>query len=222
MLTRSQGLLPVLTVLLSGNELLPKLLTLPTHAPHHDEMKDANNSNEQASHAPPYRLLTVLTISASVVLACYTVSTTTALGISNVIFAATGLVLFEIVTTSVDQLDSDATRGLALTNGTPSSQQQLVAVRDVAVVLVVICGIASSLMEAPLKDAISWEPAYSAYNRDWKTLHDYRILQSIIWTIPVKVSVNVLMFIIVSGFPIQEDVHEELAVHCFEPSSPQF
>jgi hypothetical protein len=148
-----------------------------------------------------------LTVSASAVLAIYTASTTFALGLSSAIFTATGLVLFESVLRATTEDGEGSKRGLVSANGTisrrasisnPQRVQWLATLRDVAIAIVVVCGIASILMESSLiATSVSWEPVYNEYAGHWRDVHNFRVLQRFLWTIPVHVLVNLLIFIMV-------------------------
>lgn len=168
-------------------------------------------SNPPSEAHPPtgsYRLLTTLTVSASVVLGAYTTSPTSALGLSSVIFAATGLVLFAAAVEGIEEEGENSTRAAVSANGTlprrmsvsgSAGRQQLASLRDVAGVIMIVCGIASLIMEPSLAArTISWEPVYSLYKRDWTTIHHFRMLRQVVWMIPVHFIVNILTFILVS------------------------
>lgn len=157
--------------------------------------------------------MAALTVSASIALAVYTVSTTSALGFSSVLFAATGLVLFEAALKGAEDDSENRTRGNESANGSfprrgsisgARSGQSLAALRDVAATITTVCGIASCFMEPSIiATSISWEPVYRAYDLDWTDVHNYQILQQILWMIPTKVIVNVLTFVMVStGLPL--------------------
>lgn len=160
--------------------------------------------SETHSHSGSYRLLAALTLSASAVLAIYTASTSSALGFSSVIFAATGFVLFEAAGKGEADDRDTKTRGLASTTRRSSisgarKEQQLATLRDIAAIIMTTCGIASYFMEPSLTaSSISWEPLYREYDQDWRTVHNHRILQQVLWMIPVNVLVNVLTFVTVS------------------------
>jgi hypothetical protein len=142
-------------------------------------------------------------VSAGAVLAVYSVPTTTALGISSAIFGATGLVLFETAVWSVE----DDGKSFARTSGPlsrrgsavgPTKEQQLAALRDTAAVLTIVCGISSWFTEPSIYNVISWEPVYNEFAQNWRTVSDYRLHQQILWMIPVNISLNILLFFIVS------------------------
>ncbi|KAH8707605.1 hypothetical protein GQ44DRAFT_715674 [Phaeosphaeriaceae sp. PMI808] len=178
----TKSLLPLLVFLVSSNELLPKLTALPLHhATHDDDAKEASSLSDSLSHGGSFRLLAVITVSAGAVLAIYAVPSTSALGISSALFAATGLVLFE-----------RAARGVE------DDEQQLATLRDAAFILTIICGLASILVEPSMHGAVSWEPVTAYLDKDWKMVHDFRVLQRILWMIPVHGVINVFTFIILS------------------------
>jgi hypothetical protein len=141
------------------------------------------------------------------VLTVYSVPTTSALGVSSAIFAATGLVLFERVARNVESDETHDVHDYIPANGTPSRDrptrgQQLAALRDVAATMAILCGMASILVEPSMNNAISWQPVYRQYDRDWKTVNDFRILQRILWMVPVSVLSNTLMYIVVSSLSL--------------------
>ena len=205
-----QALLPLFTTFLSENQLLSKHIALPTFTILNGPAAETKPSSEPASHNSSYKLLAAATASAGAALAIYTTSPTVALGISSVIFAATGLVLFESTVTATTADDEGSTRGLVSADGTLSGRlsmsgarriHQLAALRDVAAAIGVICGIASYFMELSVTStSITWEPVYRKYARDWRDVHNYRILLQVLWTIPATVVMNILIFVIVSAF----------------------
>ena len=153
-----------------------------------------------------------LTVSASAVIAVYTAPTTFALGMSSVIFAATGLVLFESTVTIAADDTEGSRRGLTSSNGTPprrnsvgasQRKQQTAALRDIAAAMIAVCGIAWFAFEPSITSTtISWEPVYRAYHMDWRDVHNYRILLRVLWTIPVHFILNILTFVLVSLHPL--------------------
>jgi hypothetical protein len=184
-----------------------KHLALPTYTILEGSATETRTPSEQQPHTESYWILAALTVSASITLAIYTASTTFALGLSSVIFAATGLVLFESTIRTATEEGEGSKRGLASANGTISrrasmsgaqKEQRLATLRDVALAITVMCGIASILMESSLTaSTISWEPVYREYNREWRDVHNYRILLQFLWMIPVNTMLNVLTFIMV-------------------------
>ena len=188
---------------------MPKLAALPAYVAHDDAAKDPQSPSEQPD-ARPKRILGALTVSAGAVLAVYSVPTTTALGISSAIFGATGLVLFETAVWSVEDDGKSFARisGPLSRRGSlnaPTKEQQLAALRDTAAVLTIVCGVVSWLTEPSIYNVISWEPVYNEFSQNWRTVSDYRLHQQILWMIPVNISLNILVFFIVSErLPSQE------------------
>jgi len=87
----------------------------------------------------------------------------------------------------------------------PTKEQQLAALRDTAAVLTIVCGVVSWLTEPSIYNVISWEPVYNEFSQNWRTVSDYRLHQQILWMIPVNISLNILVFFIVSErLPSQE------------------
>jgi hypothetical protein len=206
-LTVYQSLIPFLVVLVSSNELLPKLTALPIHGAHDDAAKEPYNSSDTQPHAGSFRILAVATFSAGAVLAVYSVPATSALGVSSALFAATGLVLFERATKNIEDDDTTDTHEYMPAGGAPSGSgpssgtskgQQLATLRDVAATMAIVCGLASILVEPSTSKTISWQPVYRHYDRDWRTVHGFRILQRTLFMVPVNVLFNVLMYTIVS------------------------
>lgn len=77
--------------------------------------------------------------------------------------------------------------------------QQLASLRDLAVIMATICGLATYFVEPPIsRDAISWEPVYRELQGDWKTLHYHRTVQQCLLMILVNTAVNWLLFYMVS------------------------
>lgn len=210
LLTVLQALVPFFTVLFSENQLVAKHLALPTYTVLDGPAAETKTSSERQPHTESYGVLAVLVVSASAVLGTYAVPTTVALGISSAIFAATGLVLFESTIQAATEEGEGSRRGLGSANVSAlrrasvsgaSRPQRLAALRDVAVAVAVVCGIASILTESSLTaSTISWEPVYREYDREWRDVHNFRILQRFLWTLPVHTIVNVLLFILVRTF----------------------
>lgn len=152
-----------------------------------------------------------LTIAASAATSIYITSTTSALGISSAIFAASGLVLFEIAIRGAKDDNEGGARGLMSADGSFSRRgsvgssrtaQELAALRDVAAAITVICGIAVYMMEPSVAPgAATWEPLYREFDRDWKTVHDFRTVRQVFFMTIVNVALNLLMFLIVSATP---------------------
>ncbi|KAF2791010.1 glycosyltransferase family 90 protein [Melanomma pulvis-pyrius CBS 109.77] len=205
----TKGLLPLLAVLVSENEFWSKHTSIPSYFTPDDSPIDSSLSAERSSRPGYFRLLAVVTVSAAAALATrFTTSPTSTLGLSSVIFTATGLVLFEnALKTTKDDTDSGG-RGLMSANGTFSrrdsmggaqKEQQLASLRDVAAVITIICGIATYLMEPVIKsDAMTWEPIYRQLPGDWKTLHYHRTVQQVLLMICVDVLANILLFFMLS------------------------
>ena len=203
----SQWLLPLFAVLVSENELLSRHLNLPT--PARSDSTDSISSTEKPSSKRPTDLLVTLTIAASAALGIYITSTTSALGISSAIFAASGLVLFEIAARGTKDDSDNGTPGLMSADGSFSRRgsvssnrkvQELAALRDVAAAITVICGIAVYMMEPSVAPgAATWEPMYREFDRDWKTVHDYRTVRQVLFMIIVNVASNLLTYLIVSA-----------------------
>jgi hypothetical protein len=206
-LTRSEGLLPVLVVVASEIDFLGKHLALPSYFTPDDNASEGGPVLERQSSTRSFRLLGIATVSATAALATrYTTTTTTALGLSSVIFTAFGLVLFEGAIHNATE-DSDSPRGLMSANGTFSrrsprgaqKERQLAALRDVAVVMAVLCGFASYVVEPAISPrAISWDPVYRQLQGDWKTLHYHRTIQLCVLMVFVNILVNTLLFFMVS------------------------
>jgi hypothetical protein len=136
----------------------------------------------------------------------FTASSTSTLGLCSAIFTAAGLVLFEGALRSTRD-DTHARRGLMSANGTfarrgsqgAHREHQVASLRDVAVVMIIVCGVATYLIEPSISPhAISWEPVYRQLHGDWKTLHYHRTIQECMLMVPVSCVSNVLMFYMVS------------------------
>ena len=162
------------------------------------------------SDSPPstrsLRLLLALTAAAAAALAVYVTSTTAALGISSAFFAAWGLVGFEAATRETKD-DGGGARGFMAADGSVTRRnslgashrlQQLAALRDVAAALVVVCGIAAFLIEPSVAPgATTWEPMYREFDRDWKTVHDYRTMRQVVFMVLVNIVLNGLVYFVV-------------------------
>ncbi|CAI9636886.1 glycosyltransferase family 90 protein [Alternaria burnsii] len=206
----TKALVPLFTVLFSENELLAKHLVLPTFTILDGPAADTKTSPDRQLYNESHGILAVLTLSASVVLGVYTVPTTVALGLSSAIFAATGLVLFESTIRAATEESDGSRRGPMSANGNIPRRasisgslraQRLAALRDVAVAIAVVCGIASILTESSLTaSTISWEPVYREYDREWRDVHNLRILMRFLWMLPVQSIVNVLVFVLISQY----------------------
>ncbi|KAH9873108.1 hypothetical protein J1614_005505, partial [Plenodomus biglobosus] len=201
----TKALLPLFVTLVSQNERLSTFVALPTHTALASPAAETKPTPEQSPNSRSYSLLAVLTVSASAVLALYTASTTLLLGLSSVFFAAIGLVLLEsaaVGETEGSRHDSTFAQGASVRRVAMSvtqTAQQLAVLRDVALIVAVACGIATYLMEPAVSStSITWEPVYKLYNMDWRDVHNYRILQRVLWTLPVHVMMNVLAFILIA------------------------
>jgi hypothetical protein len=151
----------------------------------------------------------------------FTASSTSTLGLCSAIFTAAGLVLFEGALRSTRD-DTHARRGLMSANGTfarrgsqgAHREHQVASLRDVAVVMIIVCGVATYLIEPSISPhAISWEPVYRQLHGDWKTLHYHRTIQECMLMVPVSCVSNVLMFYMVSH-------HRSVVNGCVFFSSP--
>jgi hypothetical protein len=47
--------------------------------------------------------------------------------------------------------------------------------------------------------AATWEPMYREFDRDWKTVHDYRTVRQVLLMIIINVASNILLYLIVSA-----------------------
>lgn len=204
MLTILKGLLPLLVVLLT-NVVLPKLASLPTHDSHDDAAKEANDSDPQLQNYSSVFLF-LITGSATTALLAYTLPATIVLGLSSAIFTAVGLVLLERATRGVEDDDTSGMyesmpgtgtqTGRSRSRNTPTASQ-LSVLRDVSATLALICILASMSMEPSIYN-IYREPPSRKHQQHWTKGHDSAILQRIAWIIPVTVTTNALMYILVS------------------------
>jgi hypothetical protein len=208
MLTICQSLLPLLVVLLSTNDLLPKLASLPIHDTHDHATKESHNATDSQSFAGSFRLLAAATVSSGAILAAYSVPTTSALGTSSAVFAAIGLVLLERAVRGVEDEESNGTYSSISTPAVqsgrsavsrPPKEQQLAALRDFAAVMATICGLTSMLVEPSIVSTISRGPSTEQYDHGWTKAYDFMIMQRIFWMLPVDILTNALLYIIVSG-----------------------
>ncbi|ORY14895.1 hypothetical protein BCR34DRAFT_672326 [Clohesyomyces aquaticus] len=202
----TKAFLPLLVVFVSESELWSRHLPLPVYNSFDDSASDGGASPEKRPHTKSYKLLAIATSSAAAALACrYSTSATTALGLSSVLFTAAGLVLFEnALKTNRDDSDGER-RGFVSANGTFSRRQSLegaqreahiAALRDVAAIMTIACGIAAFFIEPLKPNGFTWEPVYREYAADWKTVSYHRTVQSVIWMIFVSAIVNTLFFFI--------------------------
>jgi hypothetical protein len=198
----TRGLLPLFVVLVSEHDVFSKYIGLSTHT-QADSPIDSGPSPER-SQSRSYRLLAVIVISASIVLATnFTASPTSALGLSSTIFAATGLVIFESASKTTKDGENGRT-GLVSANGSFSrlssgdgvrKDQHLAVLRDVAAAMVVACGVATFMMEPSLRpEADTWVPVYHKLPKGWKELQQHKSVQQVVLMIVVNAVVNVLMF----------------------------
>lgn len=196
----AQALLPVLVVF--GKQYL-----FPTHRIPDESVLDGSLNSEKQASTRSVGLLAIAALSATSVLSVnFTTLPTSTLALSSVFFAATALVLFEEGLKG-SKNDGDARRGLMSANGTFSRRSshnaqkdhQIVSLRDVAVVMAAVCGLATYFVEPPIsRDAISWEPVYRELQGDWKGLHYQRTVQQCLLMILLNTAVNWLLFYLVS------------------------
>ncbi|KAF2107428.1 hypothetical protein BDV96DRAFT_625460 [Lophiotrema nucula] len=204
----AKGLLPAVVVLLSEREFLSKHIGLPSYTSVRDDSSgDGTTSSEKSTaHPKSFRLLAFIAVSATAALAVrYTISSTWALALSSVIFTATGLVLFEGALKD-SKNNGDGNRGFMSANGTFSRRsslegahkdRHLASLRDVAAVMVVLCGAATYLTEPAINPgAISWQPAYSRWGANWQAFHYHRTIQQCLLMMFVNIVINVSMFIL--------------------------
>ncbi|KAF1958292.1 hypothetical protein CC80DRAFT_524453 [Byssothecium circinans] len=206
----TKGLLPLLVTLLSENELLSKYAVLPTRATTTESPSDTPGP-EGRTPTRSFWLIGTTIASASVVLSTrFNTSATTALGISSIIFAATGLALLSSILKFCRDDALLGKSGPASGKSTPRSptttgaqrEQKFAVLRDVAGVMVVVCGVASWLMEPRItRYAISWQSVLRELPWSpggWKVLHYHRTIQQVLWMICVNAIVHVLTFVLVS------------------------
>jgi hypothetical protein len=205
----TKGLLPLFVVLVSENDVLSRYVALPKHAGT-GSATDGSTTSER-SQSTSYRLLAVVVLAASIVLATnFTASPTSALGISSVIFTATGLVIFESASRTT-QDGGNGRAGLVSANGSffqrsprdgVPKETHMAVLRDVAAALAVACGVATALMEPTLRpEAVTWVPLYHELPKGWKELQQHLSVQQVVLTIFVNAVVNVLMFTMVGLAP---------------------
>ena len=202
----TKGFLPLVVVLLSENHVLSQYLSLPAHAPA-DTVPESGLASER-SQSRSYRLLAVIVVAASIVLATsFTASPTSALGLSSVIFTVTGLVIFESASRITNNGGNGRT-GLMSANGSFSrrasddsvqNEQHMTVLRDVAAAMTVACTVATFMMEPTIRpEAVTWVPLYHKLPKDWKELQQHSSVQQIVLMVVVNVIVNVLMFTMAS------------------------
>lgn len=189
-------------VLLTSNEAITSLLTLPTHDDHRSDTKDTDDSHAGHLTGRSYRLLAVIVIAASIVLGCYAVPTTTALGTSSVIFAAAGLALFQSAIRSIDDTQDVPPQVMSvmgiqapdMSASQSRKQQQLAVLRDIAGTLMVLCGIAACLLEIPANGTIEWTPSSAPDGLAWRPSSS---LSQGLWMLPFNVILTYIMFTMV-------------------------
>jgi hypothetical protein len=61
-----------------------------------------------------------------------------------------------------------------------------------------VCGIAAFLIEPSVAPgATTWEPLYRDFDRDWKTVHDYRTMRQVAFMVLVNIVLNGLVYFVV-------------------------
>lgn len=196
-----QALLPVFVALLSENELLSEHLALPIFTLLNGSAVESKPAPELVPTRNSYNLLAATTVCASVVLSTYTISSTFALGVSSVIFAATGLVLFGTIVMSREAVlvGSNGTSPSRSTAEDAGRAQTLAVLRDVASAIAVISGIACYFMEMSITSiSISRMTEPSDELHRWPDLQNYRTLLQVLWSIPAQCLMNFFTYNIVS------------------------
>lgn len=117
--------------------------------------------------------------------------------------------MFEIAVRGPKDDNEGVPRGLMSADGSfsrrgsvNSSQRatEFAALRDVAAAMAVICGMAFYMIEPSVAPgAATWEPMYREFDRDWKTVHDYRTVRQIFFMVIVNVALNIFTFLMVSA-----------------------
>lgn len=209
----TKGFLPLLVVFLSHSDILSKNAALPAYISADEVQSDSSSSGWiKRPHTGSSRALAVATLSALVVLATrYRISSTTALGISSVLFAAVGFVLFENALKDSKDGSDTTRRGLMSANGTFMRRQslqgaqrehQLACLRDVAGIMMLLGCIATYFFEPSISSsAISWQPVYRHFWGPWKSINYQRTVEQLLLTILINVLVNVLLYIMVCFQP---------------------
>lgn len=160
--------------------------------------------------AGSFRLLAAATVSSGVILAAYSVLTTSTLGTSSAIFAAIGLVLLERAVGGIEDEESNGTYSSISVTGVqpgrsavsgPPKEQQLAALRDFATVMATVCGLTLILVEPSIVGAILRGPLTKKHDQSWPA-YDFMMMQRIFWMLPVTILSNALMYIIVSGLSL--------------------
>jgi hypothetical protein len=207
--------LPLLVFLISNNKILSHLVALPTHNSHDDRDRDSEASSEQHAYNSVFRIMAVVTVSAALALSTYTIPTTAALGMSSVIFAATGLILLERAGRDTGEDSEDGTYVSVSANGPqaaaspingPSRQQHLTVLRDLAAVLALACGVASFFLESSILRAVSPHPMEPKYGRNWRSAYESTNLRLFFGTTFIKVLTNAFTYINVSCGRSFEDI----------------
>ncbi|KAF2463283.1 uncharacterized protein BDR25DRAFT_337944 [Lindgomyces ingoldianus] len=201
----TKALLPLLVVLLSESEIWSHHFALPSYHSL-DDSSDSGAGSERKSHARSYRLLVIVTVAAAAALSTrYSSSPTTTLGLSSVLFAAVGLVLFESALKTSKDDNHSGRRGFVSADGTFSRpnpiegtqrEHHIATLRDVAAIMTILCGLAAYLVEPMTPNGFTWEPVYRQLPGDWKAMQHRRTVQISIWMIVVDVIVNTLFFFI--------------------------
>ncbi|KAF2738714.1 hypothetical protein EJ04DRAFT_573562 [Polyplosphaeria fusca] len=200
---QAKGLLPILVVFIAERDPWSRHVTLPSLSS--DSYEGASNT-EKRPHTRSSRMLAVITASSLAALATrFTVPSTWTLALSSVIFFAAGLVLFESALKDTKE-DTTNRRGFMSANGTVSRRnslegaqkvQHLASLRDVAIVMTVLCGLGTYIIEGGIDpDVISWKPAYNRWGAEWRAFHYHRTVQRCTLMIIVNVLVNGSMFIV--------------------------
>ncbi|KAH7392038.1 hypothetical protein DE146DRAFT_757793 [Phaeosphaeria sp. MPI-PUGE-AT-0046c] len=202
----TKAMLPLLAFLISNNDVLPRLAALPTHSAHTDDDRDSKTSSEQHAHMSSFRVLAVVTVTAAIALGTYSVPTTSVLGMSSVIFAAAGLVLLERAARGTeDETENASYRSVSAGPPqagpspihSPSRQQFLAVLRDLAAVLTLACGLSSIFLEPSIIGAVPSQSVDPKYGRDWRTAYESTILRRFFGTIFLRNFTNTLMYIMI-------------------------
>ncbi|KAH7135106.1 hypothetical protein B0J11DRAFT_152762 [Dendryphion nanum] len=204
----NKGFLPLLVVLFSDSGILANHPGLPLHYAE-DPLVDSPSSLDKGSHSSSSRFLVVATVSALTALATrYKSPSTFALGISSVIFTAAGLVLLETaLKSSKDDTDTNK-RGFMSANGTLSRRQsfhaankdqQLASLRDVAVVVMIACGMTSYMIEPAINPrALSWTPVYEHMWGNWQPKEYQITVEECLFTMVATAITNMASYFMLS------------------------
>lgn len=212
----AQGLLPLLVVLFPETDALSKHLPLSTRSPPTNPSKESGSAADQYVFSPSFRVLAVAALSASLALSTgFTASPTFALGVSSVIFAAVGFVLFDQALKTSNKDGTSHKSPQILANGglqrsgmgdEPTRKEQFAVLRDVAAIMVLACGLAAYLMEPQITSStISWEPIYRFGGGAVKTVRHYKTVQLVLVLILVNTLINAMTFSLVSLLNIALD-----------------